>query len=56
MKVDGINLQTNLPGTQTIENKQQVIDEAAIKTILYLGLKGEIKLEPIDAHAVDTFA
>ncbi|MBN1410992.1 MAG: hypothetical protein JW969_09110 [Spirochaetales bacterium] len=56
MRVEGANLQATMPPAPPAAEKQHLIDEAAIKAILYLGLKGEIKLEPKEAHSVDTFA
>ena len=55
MKVEGITqLQTmyNPPPPEEIP----VIDEKAIKSILYLGLRGELKIQPEKEHTVDTFA
>jgi hypothetical protein len=53
MKVDGIALpvMSNTPPAE-----MQVINADAIKTILYLGIKGEIKLETGNKHTVDTYA
>jgi hypothetical protein len=53
MKVDSIALPA-VPNTQPVE--MQVINVDAIKTILYLGIKGEIKLETGNKHTVDTYA
>jgi hypothetical protein len=53
MKVDTIALPL---GQTTQPAEMLVINVDAIKTILYLGIKGEIKLESGPKHAVDTFA
>ncbi len=53
MKVDSVALPT-IPSTQVPE--MTVINVDAIKTILYLGIKGEIKLEAGKKHTVDTYA
>jgi hypothetical protein len=53
MKVDSIALPA-VPNTQPAE--MQVINADAIKSILYLGIKGEIKLETGNKHTVDTYA
>jgi hypothetical protein len=53
MKVDSIALPT-MPSTQAAE--MQVINVDAIKTILYLGIRGEIKLDVGKKHTVDTYA
>ena len=53
MKIDSIAL-------PTIPNAPQadipIIKADDIKTILYLGIKGEIRLEPASKHTVDTYA
>jgi hypothetical protein len=53
MKVDPIALPLG-PNTQNAD--MPVIDVDAIKAILYLGIRGEIKLESGPKHAVDTYA
>jgi hypothetical protein len=53
MKVDSIALPT-VPITQTAE--LPIIKADDIKTILYLGIRGEIKLETGKKHTVDTYA
>jgi hypothetical protein len=53
MKVDSIALPT-VPNTQAAE--MPIINVDAIKTILYLGIKGEIKLDTGTKHTVDTYA
>ena len=53
MKVDSIALPV-MPNTPPAE--MQVINADAIKTILYLGIKGEIRLETGSKHTVDTYA
>ncbi len=53
MKVDAIAL----PGTQPAQDPQMpVISVDDIKSILYLGIRGQIKLESGPKHAVDTYA
>jgi hypothetical protein len=53
MKIDG----TALPVmSNTPPAEMKVINVDAIKTILYLGIKGEIKLETGAKHTVDTYA
>jgi hypothetical protein len=53
MKIDS----TALPVmSNTPPAEMKVIDVDAIKTILYLGIKGEIKLETGNKHTVDTYA
>jgi hypothetical protein len=53
MKVDGIALPT-VPITQAAEMPIIKVDD--IKTILYLGIRGEIKLDTGKQHTVDTYA
>ncbi len=53
MKVDSVALPT-VPITQTAD--LPIIKADDIKTILYLGIKGEIKLETGKKHTVDTYA
>jgi hypothetical protein len=53
MKVDSIALPT-MPNPQGAE--MQLIKADDIKSILYLGIKGEIKLETGKKHTVDTYA
>ncbi len=53
MKVDAISLPW---GQNTQTAAPPVIDVNAIKAILYLGIRGEIKLQPVTEHTVDTFA
>ncbi len=53
MKVDGIALPT-IPTPPQADI--QIIKADDIKTILYLGIKGEIRLEPAGKHTVDTYA
>ncbi len=59
MKVDTIALLGAQP-TQSAQSAQNpempVISVDDIKTILYLGIRGEIRLEPATKHAVDTYA
>ncbi len=53
MKIDT----TALPVMSTTPPAEmQVINADAIKTILYLGIKGEIRLEAGSKHTVDTYA
>ena len=53
MKVDNVAL-------PAVSNSQMtdlpIMNAEEIKSILYLGIKGEIKLEPDTKHAVDTYA
>ena len=44
------NYNTSLP------KELPVIDEKAIKSILYLCLKGEVLIQPEEDHTIDTFA
>jgi len=53
MKVDSVALPT-VPNTQAPE--LSVIKADDIKAILYLGIKGEIKLDTGNKHTVDTYA
>jgi hypothetical protein len=53
MKVDSIAL-PSMPIPQGAE--PQLIKADDIKTILYLGIKGEIKLDTGKKHTVDTYA
>jgi hypothetical protein len=53
MKVDSVALPI-MPGTQP--NDLPIIKVEEIKSILYLGIKGEIKLETGKKHSVDTYA
>ena len=50
MKVDSVALPP-LPNTQDL-----IIKADDIKAILYLGIRGEIKLDTGKKHAVDTYA
>ena len=53
MKVDTVAL----PGTQGAATPDMPLIKAEdIKSILYLGIKGGIKLETGSKHAVDTYA
>ena len=51
MKVDSIAL-PSMPNPQELP----IIKADDIKTILYLGIKGEIKLDTGKKHTVDTYA
>ncbi len=51
MKVDSVALPP-LPNAQDL----QIIKADDIKAILYLGIKGEIKLDTGKKHTVDTYA
>ncbi|MGA2977756.1 MAG: hypothetical protein ABSF77_20845 [Spirochaetia bacterium] len=53
MKVDSVALPT-VPNTQAAE--LPIINADDIKSILYLGIRGEIKLETGKKHTVDTYA
>ena len=53
MKVDSIALPT-VPNTQAAE--MPIINADDIKSILYLGIRGEIKLDTGNKHTVDTYA
>ena len=53
MKVDSIAL-PSMPNPQAPEIPLIKADD--IKTILYLGIKGEIKLDTGKKHTVDTYA
>jgi hypothetical protein len=53
MKVDSIALPA-LPSAPAAELPIIKVDD--IKTILYLGIKGEIKLDAGSKHTVDTYA
>jgi hypothetical protein len=53
MKVDSIALPT-VPNTQAAELPIIKVDD--IKSILYLGIRGEIKLDAGTKHTVDTYA
>jgi len=53
MKVDSVAL----PGVSNAQmNDLPIMNAEEIKSILYLGIKGEIKLDPGTKHAVDTYA
>jgi hypothetical protein len=53
MKIDSVALPA-VPMTQTMEMPIIKVDD--IKSILYLGIKGEIQLETGKKHTVDTYA
>ena len=53
MKIDSVALPT-VPTTQIMEMPIIKVDD--IKSILYLGIKGEIQLETGKKHTVDTYA
>jgi hypothetical protein len=53
MKVDSIAL-PSMPSLQGAE--LPIIKADDIKTILYLGIKGELKLDTGQKHTVDTYA
>ena len=53
MKVDSVALPA-VPNIQAAE--LPIIKVDAIKSILYLGIKGEIKLDTGNKHTVDMFA
>ena len=53
MKVDSVALPA-VPNTQAAD--LPIIKVDAIKSILYLGIKGEIKLDAGNKHTVDTYA
>jgi hypothetical protein len=53
MRVDNVALPT-VPMTQA--NELPIIKADDIKSILYLGIKGELQLETGKKHAVDTYA
>jgi hypothetical protein len=57
MKIEGLIQFPQLYG-QSVPPEQEfpVIDEKMIKSILYLGLKGNIQIQPEEKHTVDTFA
>ncbi len=53
MKIESVAL----AGTQTAATEDLPIMKAeAIKAILYLGIRGEIKLDTGKSHTVDTYA
>ena len=53
MKVESVALPF-VPGPP--QDELPVIKEEVIKSILYLGIRGEIKLDTTKKHAVDTYA
>ena len=53
MKVDSVALPV-VPNTQAAD--LPIIKVDVIKSILYLGIKGELKLETGSKHTVDTYA
>jgi hypothetical protein len=53
MKIESVALPT-VPIAQTME--MPIIKADDIKSILYLGIKGEIQLETGKKHTVDTYA
>lgn len=55
MKVEGI-IQLPTMVNPPPQEEIHVIDEKAIKSILYLCLRGEIKIPPEKDHTIDTFA
>jgi hypothetical protein len=55
MRVDGIT-QTPVFNSATDSQNLQVIDEKQIKTILFLGIKGDIKIKPENGRGIDTYA
>ncbi len=53
MKVDSVAL----PAVSNAQmNDLPIMNAEEIKNILYLGIKGEINVEPGNKHAVDTYA
>ena len=53
MKIESVAL----AGTQNAATADLPIMKAeAIKAILYLGIRGDIRLEPGNSHTVDTYA
>jgi hypothetical protein len=55
MRIEGVLQSPQLSPNQESQ-ELKVIDEQQIKTILYLGLKGDVQLKPASDHSVDTFA
>ena len=55
MKVDGINMALQFSQKPRIA-EPPVMDVNEMKSILYLGLKGNVKIESNENHKVDTFA
>jgi len=53
MKVDSVALPLM---TNSQPDELPVIKAEVIKTILYLGIRGEIRLETGNKHSVDTYA
>jgi hypothetical protein len=58
MNVANVAAQIFPPDMRTAQeaNGQSIIDLQAIKSILYLGVKGKIQLNGPERHRVDTFA
>ncbi|MBN2441868.1 MAG: hypothetical protein JXJ04_10990 [Spirochaetales bacterium] len=57
------NFNTSLPkelpaneSNASLPKEPQLIDEQAIKSILYLCIQGEINIQPEQKRAIDTFA
>lgn len=55
MRIEG-TLQTPVAMAQNEPQNLNVIDEKQIKSILFLGLRGDVKIQPESDHAVDQFA
>ncbi len=55
MRINGIQQVPFLASAQESQNLQ-VIDEKQLKAILYLGIKGDIKIKPESGNGVDTYA
>jgi hypothetical protein len=55
MRIENM-LQTPAVAPQNEPQTLNIIDEKQIKSILFLGLKGDVKIEPESDHAVDKFA
>ncbi len=56
MEINGINNPALLTHTLETVPKQTIIDINAIKSILYLGIKGDMHIPVEEKHTVDTYA
>jgi hypothetical protein len=56
MKINGMLQAPNINPAQDTQNNMAVIDEKQLKAILFLGIKGDIKIKPESGNSVDMYA
>ena len=56
MTVESAEIYSTMQSNPQNAIKRNIIDIKEIKTILYLGIKGNINLPPAENHTIDTFA